>query len=68
MTDTEFKYGDSKWLEQPDHISKSQIKREMHALQALGEELIALSPAARAKIPLDDALKDALELADKLAN
>lgn len=67
MTDTEFKYGDSKWLEQPDHISKSQIKREMHALQALGEELIALSPAARAKIPLDDELKDALELADKLA-
>lgn len=68
MTDTEFKYGDSKWLDQPDHISKSQIKREMHALQAIGEELIALSPAARAKIPLDDELKDALELADKLAN
>lgn len=67
MTDTEFKYGDSKWLDQPDHISKSQIKREMHALQALGEELIALSPAARAKIPLDDQLQDALELADKLA-
>lgn len=67
MTDTEFKYGDSKWLDQPDHISKSQIKREMHALQTIGEELIALSPAARAKIPLDDELKDALELADKLA-
>ncbi|GGW72864.1 ribosome biogenesis factor YjgA [Alishewanella tabrizica] len=68
MTDTEFKYGDSKWLEQPDHISKSQIKREMHALQALGQELIDLSPAARAKIPLDDDLKAALTLADKLAN
>ncbi|MDX3775140.1 ribosome biogenesis factor YjgA [Chromatiaceae bacterium AAb-1] len=64
---TEFKYGDSKWLEQPDAISKSQVKREMHALQALGEELVALSPAARAKVPLDDELKDALELADKLA-
>ncbi|MBV2130474.1 ribosome biogenesis factor YjgA [Arsukibacterium indicum] len=67
MTETEFKYGDSKWLEQPDHISKSQIKREMHALQALGEELVALSPAARAKVPLDEELLDALELADKLA-
>ncbi|MDP5037433.1 MAG: DUF615 domain-containing protein [Alishewanella sp.] len=67
MTDTEFKYGDSKWLEQPDHISKSQIKREMLAMQELGEELLALSPALRAKVPLDDELKDALELADRLA-
>ena len=67
MTEPEFKYGDSKWLEQPDHISKSQIKREMHALQALGEELVALSPSARAKVPLDEELVDALELADKLA-
>tara|TARA_R110002126_G_scaffold144276_18_gene290358 strand:+ start:2918 stop:3457 length:540 start_codon:yes stop_codon:yes gene_type:complete len=67
MTETEFKYGDSKWLEQPDHISKSQIKRDMLALQALGEELVALSPASRAKVPLDEELVDALELADKLA-
>ncbi|WP_333608871.1 ribosome biogenesis factor YjgA [Arsukibacterium sp.] len=67
MTETEFKYGDSKWLEQPDHISKSQVKREMLALQALGEELLALSPAARQKLPLDEELMDALELADKLA-
>ena len=67
MTDTEFKYGDSKWLDQPDHISKSQIKREMLALQVIGEELLALSPALRAKVPLDDELKDALELADRLA-
>lgn len=64
---TEFKYGDSKWLEQPDAISKSQVKREMHALQAIGEELVALSPASRERIPLDDELKDALDLADKLS-
>lgn len=68
MTETEFKYGDSKWLEQPDHISKSQVKREMLALQALGEELLSLSTAARQKLPLDEELMDALELADKLAN
>jgi ribosome-associated protein len=67
MTETEFKYGDSKWLEQPDHISKSQIKRDMLALQALGDELVALSPSARSQVPLDEELLDALKLADKLA-
>ncbi|KKO48104.1 hypothetical protein VT06_13435 [Arsukibacterium sp. MJ3] len=67
MTETEFKYGDSKWLEQPDHISKSQIKRDMLALQALGDELVALSPSARTQVPLDEELLDALKLADKLA-
>lgn len=64
---TEFKYGDRQWLEQTDIVSKSAIKREMHALQALGEELVALSPVSREKIPLDDELRHALELADKLA-
>ena len=31
--------------------SKSQLKREMHALQALGERIIAMSPAERARLP-----------------
>lgn len=63
---TDFIHGDT-WDEE-EGKSKSQVKREMHELQKLGEELVALSAAARAKIPLDDELKDALQLADKLSN
>lgn len=36
--------------------SKSQRKREMLALQELGERLVALTPAQLAKIPLEDEL------------
>ena len=32
--------------------SKSQLKREMHALQALGEQIIAMTPTERARFPL----------------
>jgi len=63
---TDFIHGDT-WDEE-EGKSKSQVKREMHELQKLGEELVALSAAARAKIPLDDELQDALQLADKLGN
>ncbi|MBU2112502.1 MAG: DUF615 domain-containing protein [Gammaproteobacteria bacterium] len=63
---TDFINGDT-WDEE-EGKSKSQVKREMHELQKLGEELIALSAASRARVPLDDELKDALQLADKLSN
>lgn len=63
---TDFIHGDT-WDEE-EGKSKSQVKREMHELQKLGEELVALSAAARAKIPLDDELQDALQLADKLGS
>lgn len=63
---TDFIHGDT-WDEE-EGKSKSQVKREMHELQKLGEELVALSAAARAKVPLDDELKDALQLADKLGS
>ncbi|WP_447955735.1 ribosome biogenesis factor YjgA [Vreelandella sp. EE7] len=45
-------------LERP---SKSQLKREMHELQALGETLIAMKPAERARFPLSDDLLAAIE-------
>jgi ribosome-associated protein len=61
---TDFTHGDD-W-DREEGKSKTQIKKEMLALQTLGEELVALSPAARAKIPLPMELADALELADKL--
>lgn len=63
---TDFIHGDT-WDEE-EGKSKSQVKREMHELQKLGEELVALSAASRARVPLDDELQDALQLADKLSN
>ncbi|HEY9041874.1 MAG TPA: DUF615 domain-containing protein, partial [Rheinheimera sp.] len=53
---TDFIHGDT-WDEE-EGKSKSQVKREMHELQKMGEELVALSAASRAKVPLDDELKD----------
>ncbi|WP_280546655.1 MULTISPECIES: ribosome biogenesis factor YjgA [unclassified Halomonas] len=41
--------------------SKSQIKREMQALQQLGEQIIAMSDAQRARFPLSDDLLHAIE-------
>ncbi len=41
--------------------SKTQRKQEMHALQTLGEKIIALSDAQRAKLPLSDDMLAAVE-------
>ncbi|MAM59488.1 MAG: hypothetical protein CMN25_19425 [Salinicola sp.] len=41
--------------------SKSQIKREMQELQALGERIIALDPAVRARLPLSEEMLAAVE-------
>lgn len=46
--------------------SKSQLKREAHALQALGEELVALSPETLAPLDLPEKLLDALALARQI--
>lgn len=48
------------------YVSKSQLKRESHALQAMGEELVELSAAKLAKIPMPDELADAVALARKI--
>lgn len=47
--------------EQEERPSKSQLKREMHALQALGETLIAMKPAELARFPLSDDMLRAIE-------
>lgn len=41
--------------------SKTQRKQEMHALQALGEKIIALDDAQRDRLPLSDDLLAAVE-------
>jgi ribosome-associated protein len=47
----------------PEPPSKSSRKREMHALQDLGEQLVALSPERLKKVPLPDALYEAVRAA-----
>lgn len=41
--------------------SKSSRKRAAHALQKLGERLVAMRAAERAQLPLSEALSDAIE-------
>ncbi len=51
-----------------DYVSKSQLKRESHALQDLGKRLAALSGEHLARMPLDDDLREAVELARRIQN
>ncbi len=47
-------------------VSKSEMKRESHALQKLGEELVELPTNKLEKIPLPDELAEAIALARKI--
>lgn len=47
-------------------VSKSEIKRDSEQLKKLGENLMNLTPANLAKMPLDDSLREAIELAQRL--
>ena len=47
-------------------VSKSEIKRDAKDLKQLGEKLVNLTKANLTKVPLDDSLKDAIELAQRL--
>ena len=49
-----------------DFISKSQVKRECHDLQELGEAMSKLEPAALDKIPMDETIRDAVIAIRKL--
>lgn len=48
--------------------SKSHRKREMHALQDIGEQLVALSPERLAKVPLPESLLDAVKECQRLTD
>jgi ribosome-associated protein len=54
------------WDDQPPAPSKSHIKRELHALQNLGGELVQLSDGWLAKLPLSDELLKAVKEAQRL--
>lgn len=44
-------------------ISKSQLKREAHALFELGQAIVALQPANLEKVPLEERLRQAVDQA-----
>jgi len=48
--------------------SKSQLKRDMTALQELGEELLRLQPYKLKRLPLPPDLVDAIELAQRITS
>jgi ribosome-associated protein len=59
-----YKYDD---INPDDYIkSKSQVKREMHALQALGERIVDMNEKQLANIPLSEAMLDAIYIARKM--
>lgn len=62
MTDTDFNIDD----QEPEAKSKTQLKNESTAIQKLGESLVNLGPAALAKMPIDEDLADAINLARKI--
>lgn len=47
-------------------VSKSEIKRDAEALKKLGSELVGLGKNALERIPLDEDLRVAIELAQKI--
>lgn len=52
--------------DRPESVSKTQRKREMHALQQLGEELVGLTEAQLATLELPEKLLDAILLAKQI--
>lgn len=48
--------------------SRAQLKREVEALQRLGEELITLPDTQLAQLPLPDRLRDAVEFARRITS
>ncbi|HBT32323.1 MAG TPA: ribosome-associated protein [Pusillimonas sp.] len=49
-----------------DRPSKSQVKREMHALLDLGKELVDLSPERLKQLPLSEKLLESIRLAQRI--
>ena len=51
-----------------EYVSKSQLKRESHAIQDLGKRLAALPAEQLARIPLDEQVREAIDLAHRIQN
>ncbi|WP_019600851.1 ribosome biogenesis factor YjgA [Teredinibacter turnerae] len=59
-------YSDEDWEDDDLPKSKTQVKKEMTALQDLGVQLIELSPTQLDKLPLSDKLRSAIDDAPKI--
>lgn len=51
-----------------DYKSKTDLKREMHAMQDFAFTLVKLSKHQRSKVPFTEELRECLVLADKIKN
>ncbi|WP_284243832.1 ribosome biogenesis factor YjgA [Thalassotalea insulae] len=51
-----------------DYKSKTDLKREMHAMQEFAFSLVKLSKHQRSKVPFTEELLESLTLADKIKN
>src|SRR5512137_1547826 len=51
-----------------DRPSKTQRKKEMHALQALGQQLVDLSRDQLARVDLPEELREAIDFAHKVTS
>ena len=61
MAETIYKIDGSSETDGVDKISKTKRKQQMHELQDLGEELVALSKDALKKTPMSDELREAIK-------
>jgi len=55
-------------FEEFDPVSKSQLKRDSHAIKDLGKRLAALPAQHLARIPLDEPVLEAIALAHRIHN
>ena len=55
-------------LDETENVSKSQLKRDSHAIQDLGKRLVALPAEHLARIPLDESVLEAIALAHRIHN
>ena len=55
-------------FDENETVSRTQLKRESHAIQDLGKRLAALPAEHLARIPLDEPVREAIALAHRIQN
>ncbi len=55
-------------FDENENVSKSQLKRDSHAILNLGKRLVALPAEHLARIPLDEPVLEAIALAHRIHN
>ena len=55
-------------FDENETVSKTQLKRESHAILDLGKRLVALPAEQLARIPLDEPVREAIALAHRIQN